>query len=386
MRSCGLHAGRYGVPIARRPITDLWPRLEGCAPFTSLAVLPTPVEPLEAGGPGDLWVKRDDRSAEIYGGNKVRTLEVLFGQALRVGATHVVATGAFGSNHAVATVLHAPRVDLRSGALLFPQPATALARRNLLVLCDRADVLAALPHWSALPFGMTRFRVQRRREGHRPYVMPPGGATPVGALGYVSAGLELGLQIAAGACPRPERVVVGAGSNCTSAGLLLGLKLAWRYGLVAGAGASDAPMIHAVRVVPAPVTSARRILALASRTSELLAEWSGDAGVRTTRGDLAPGLVVEGRYLGKGYGVPTVEGRRAIETFAGCGGPPLETTYSANAAACALDLVRGRARGPVLYWATKSRTPLPPAPEIPRQGVPTPMRRWLETPLPASTP
>ena len=76
----------------------------------------------------DAYVKREDESAEVYGGNKVRTLEFLFGEALARGARRIYSTGAFGSNHAAATVLHAPRVGLESGALLFPQPPSRTAR------------------------------------------------------------------------------------------------------------------------------------------------------------------------------------------------------------------------------------------------------------------
>src|SRR5581483_6446701 len=94
-----------------------------------------PVEPLaslaRALGGGELWQKRDDRTSPIYGGNKVRTLEPLFGDALASGATRVYATGAYGSNHAAAMMMHAPRVGLATGVILYPQPASASARDNL---------------------------------------------------------------------------------------------------------------------------------------------------------------------------------------------------------------------------------------------------------------
>src|ERR1700759_4250911 len=90
-----------------------WPALATRLDAVALGDFSSPVERLDALEPelraGPLYVKRDDVSAAAYGGNKVRTLEVLFGRAKAAGAREIIATGAFGSNHAVATVLHAPR-------------------------------------------------------------------------------------------------------------------------------------------------------------------------------------------------------------------------------------------------------------------------------------
>ncbi|HVR18928.1 MAG TPA: pyridoxal-phosphate dependent enzyme, partial [Polyangiaceae bacterium] len=105
-----------------------FPRLGERLRTAAIGAWPTPVEPLdelarELGHPAaELFVKRDDRSSPVYGGNKVRTLDVLFGEALARGLPRIVATGAYGSNHALATVLHAPRVGLVPDVALFPQP------------------------------------------------------------------------------------------------------------------------------------------------------------------------------------------------------------------------------------------------------------------------
>jgi D-cysteine desulfhydrase len=94
----------------------------------------------------------------------------------------------------------------------------------------------------------------------------------VGALGYVSAALELAEQIEAGVLPPPRRIVVGIGSTCTTAGLLVGLDLARRLGI----GFRNAePELVAVRVTPWPVTSRFRILGLAERTARVVAALAG---------------------------------------------------------------------------------------------------------------
>src|SRR5688572_4214692 len=183
-------------------------------PWVELGEFPTPVTPFPAGAgmPENLgYVKRDDLSSPVYGGNKVRTLEVLFGDALARESRTIFATGAYGSNHAVATALHAGRVGLSPRALLFPQPLSWAALENLRVTLALCDAVHALPHWSCLPFSM--WQQARRRDLGGVTLMPPGGASPRGALGYVSAALELAEQIEGGVLPAPARIVLGIGST-----------------------------------------------------------------------------------------------------------------------------------------------------------------------------
>lgn len=349
-----------------RPLFDLYPRLRDRLPWIALGALPTPVEPLDAAG-GDVFVKHDGLSSPVYGGNKVRTLEVLFGEARARGARTVWSTGAFGSNHAVAAALHAPRAGLDSGALLFPQPVSAPALENAAVSASHCHLLRALPHWSTLPFAMWQLQ---RHHPHESYVMPPGGATPRGALGYASAALELCHQVAAGALPPPRAVVVAVGSTCTSAGLLAGFHLAARLGL----GLRHRPQLVAVRVTPWPVTSTTRIAGLAVRTGALLATLSGDARAALTPAEARAALRVDGRYLGGGYGVPTAAGRRAIDRLGRR--VALDTTYSAKAAAALLDLA-AEGNGPLLFWATKSAAPVAPLDEHRIVAAPPRLARWI---------
>jgi len=191
--------------------------------------------------------------------------------------------------------------------------------------------------------------------------MPPGGATPEGALGYVSAALELARQVAEGRLPRPEQVVIGVGSTCTSAGLLVGFEYAarQRIGFVDAAGRPAPPELLAVRVTPWPVTAHFRIVSLALRTAELVARLARDPGLSIERRALSSRLRVDGRFLGRGYGHATQSGRLALEVFEHSAGLTLDTTYSAKAAAALLELGRSGARGPVLFWSTKSTARLP---------------------------
>jgi 1-aminocyclopropane-1-carboxylate deaminase/D-cysteine desulfhydrase-like pyridoxal-dependent ACC family enzyme len=339
-----------------------FPALADAHAFAALGQFPTPVEALERLVPGadpraTTFVKRDDLSAVVYGGNKVRTLEVFFGQALRAGVRDVYSTGAFGSNHALATVLHAPRVGLVPGALLFPQPWSETAAANLRITAVRGQPFRALAHWSLLPLGMWRLARAQARAQRPSLIMPPGGATPLGALGYVSAALELAAQIERGELPAPAEVVVGVGSTCTSAGLLVGLALASRLG-VGWRGGARARLVS-VRVTPWPVTSAYRIVSLAQRAARLLGELTRDARFSFTRAELGAGLVLDGAQIGEGYGLPSRTGLDAIARLEPFASLCLDTTYASKAAAGLLVRIAQAPDVVRVFWSTKSSAPLP---------------------------
>ena len=178
--------------------------------------------------------------------------------------------------------------------------------------------------------------------------MPPGGATPIGTLGAMSAAFELAEQLAAGLAPPPRRIVLPIGSTCTSAGLLAGLALAhavgaWRWPL---------PIVHAVRVTPWPVTSRVRTATLAARTLARIARLGGPA-IAISLAELVARLVVDPHELGPGYGQPTPQSLDAMRVLDLPGAPRLDGVYSAKASAALLRLHR-RGVGPLLLWATKS--------------------------------
>ena len=284
-----------------RPIFEHFPGLSATVPWISLGDFPTPLQSADdcVSSTRNLLVKRDDLSSRHYGGNKVRTLEVLFADALKRGSSRIVATGAYGSNHATATALHAPRCGLTPSATLFPQPRSACARENLETMLGLGMRIDAIPHWSALPYGMWK-----AGRGAGTTVMEPGGATPLGALGYVSAALELAGQIEARGDECPAAIVVGVGSTCTSAGLLIGTQLAADLGVGFRRpdGTPCPPTIVSVRVTPWPVTSPVRIVRLALGVKALLSSLSNRADQSLSHvgyRDLNRRLRVDGSQLGR---------------------------------------------------------------------------------------
>src|SRR5690606_26048811 len=114
-----------------------FPALADRAAWLPLAQLPTPVQQgtiEHERGQVSLLVKRDDLSAQPYGGNKVRKLEFLLGDAKARRAGRVITAGAFGSHHALATTVYAVQEGLAATCVLFPQHVTPHVRDILAMI------------------------------------------------------------------------------------------------------------------------------------------------------------------------------------------------------------------------------------------------------------
>jgi D-cysteine desulfhydrase len=187
---------------------------------------PTPVRPLEIPGvSASLWCKRDDESSERFGGNKLRKLEWLLGEARAQGATHLVTGGADGSNHVLASSLFGRQHGFEVEAVVLeghiPGHDDDASARCL-------DAGARLHRVRSYPAVVPRLlNVERRirREGGRPYRIGPGGTSPISTLGYIEAALELSDQVRDGHCPEPEAIFVATGTGGTAVGLAMGLCL-----------------------------------------------------------------------------------------------------------------------------------------------------------------
>lgn len=299
----------------------------------ALGSYPTPVSQIGE----HLWVKRDDATSPLYGGNKVRKLELLLGAARDAGKSRVLTVGAVGSHQVVATALYGAREGFTVDAILVPQPASPHAELNVRVALALGLHVLACPAWSLAPAYVAS------RWGSDAYFIPLGGSNALGSLGFVDAAHELAAQVRAGELAEPDVVVVALGSGGTAAGLAVGFEQAGLRTRVMG-------------VAVAPPTPVLRHLArrLAQKTAAV-AGLPVSAGLRAARR-----IDVEGKWMGRGYGHATDEGRAATETARGLG-LELDPTYTAKAFACALAVSRSsEARGEVLYWHTLSTAPLLP--------------------------
>jgi D-cysteine desulfhydrase len=182
---------------------------------------------------------------------------------------------------------------------------------------------------------MAAAQVARLRDRQARFI-PIGGATPLGVLGHVNAGLELAEQVAAGALPAPARVVLPLGSGGTSAGLALGFRIAGLESIVVGA-----------RVAPRIGSNRWRVLRIARATAALIESITGE---RVPLPEPSRVEVVHDAY-GGAYGRATAESDEAAATLHRLMGIALDGTYGAKAFAVALRLAR-RGDGPTLFWLT----------------------------------
>jgi 1-aminocyclopropane-1-carboxylate deaminase/D-cysteine desulfhydrase-like pyridoxal-dependent ACC family enzyme len=322
-----------------RPPPELFRALPGTArrfPWLSLGAFPTRVERVAGLLPPsvELWLKREDESDSAYGGNKVRKLEFLLGDARARGFHRVVTFGGTGSHHVAATAIHGARAGFEVEALLVPQPADAHVRELLLAEQAAGAQLLGLAGYLAL---VPARLLAHAKDG---CWLAGGGSSPRGTLGWVSGGLEILAQVRSGELPSPDVVYAALGSCGTVAGLWLGLR-----------GARP-PEIVGVRVVGGPACGEVATRLLAARTARLLGELlPGEA----------PRLRVEPRFLGAGYGHPSGESIAAV-ALAARYGIALDPIYTGKVMAALLDDARaGRLEGKrVLFLHSFSSVDLRP--------------------------
>lgn len=302
-------------------------------PRVPLAILPTPIHDAirlrdALGGPGRcprILIKRDDLTALGLGGNKARKLEFLVADAVSQGATTLVTTGAVQSNHARMTAAAAAVAGLRSVLVLTSTTAEPALAGNLLLdrlygatvrLVPSIDPMLAVGQDEA---AVAEVVADERANGRSAYVIPIGGSSGVGVLGYLDGTAELVEQLEAMGVS-PSRLYYASGSRGTQAGLTLGAKICGApytvYGVAVSAGE------------PEKIERAKRI--------------ANEAATRLgidERLDLTD-LVTDQGYIGDGYGIPTEGGIEAIELVAKTEAILLDQCYTSKAMAALIAHVR----------------------------------------------
>jgi len=352
--------------MSRFPLADRYPGVAALA-RVELCALPTPAEQLLL--PGDtadrfhaLYVKRDDLTNARYGGNKVRKLEFLLGEARAQSRTTVLTFGAYGSNHALATAVYARELGLEPHVVLSPQAPGPFAAATLRAHAALGTVIHLVDGWDGAREAVRAKQGLALRDGVEPYVIPMGGTSPLGAIGYVNAAFEVLEQAAAGEKPvlgglltlrgdggaviGPDVVYVAAGTLGTAIGLAIGF---------AAAGAPT--RVVATRVTPESVATDAVAEKLAADTIALLRSLDGGFPALSPA-DLA--FKLRHDWFEPGYGIVTDETSEAVALAAGAG-VGLETTYTGKAfAAMIADARAGQLVGDhVLFWDTYNSAPLP---------------------------
>lgn len=299
---------------------SLFPRIQ-------LGHFPTPLEPMAnltalLGGPR-LWVKRDDCTGLSTGGNKTRKLEYLMAEAIAARADVVITQGATQSNHARQTAAAAAKLGMKCHILLEDRTGSTDPdyTDNGNVLLDRLHgaTVDRRSGGSNMQQEMEQLAEQLKADGARPYVIPGGGSNPVGALGYVSAAMELASQAAARGL-RMDYLVHATGSAGTQAGLVAGLH----------AINSDTKLLGIGVRAPQEKQEAM-VYDLACRTAEHMRMGGG-----------IPRELVAANcdYVGAGYGLPTAGMLEAVEILARTEGLLLDPVYSGKGMAGLIDLIR----------------------------------------------
>ena len=327
------------------------PRLSLSHARTSLEEAPR-LRAALGGGPRIL-IKRDDYLGAGFGGNKVRKLEYLLAEAQQDGVEVVITCGGEKSNHARVTAALCARLGMRCRLVLNPPavgyggwtPASLLADRLYGAEIDR------VPDREARDHRMTELADLERSEGRVVRVIPLGASVPLGAIGLVGAAAELDSQLAA------EGIEVDALFHCSSSG-------GTQAGLVLGVALY--PRIARQLIGVSPDGSAAEIEATVQR---ILEGASGLLGIACTEEPWE--VIVEDRYRGAGYGIPSPEGQAALELLARTEGLLLDPVYTAKAMAALLAWIReGRFRDDqtVLFWHTGGQLALFYGPEGEREA------------------
>ena len=296
-------------------------------PRVSLAHLPTPLELLprlseHLGGP-NIYVKRDDCTGLGTGGNKTRKLEFLMADALEKKADVVVTQGAVQSNHARQTAAAARKLGMDCEIVFekrVASPSDAYLNSGN-VLLDRifGANLRDVEKGSDMNAVLEEIADELRGQGRNPYVVPGGGSTTIGALGYVDCALEFVAQANERGIAI-DHVVHATGSAGTQAGLIVGLKVS----------SSGIPLLGIGVNAPQDVQE-DKVWALAEET----ADYIGSPGV-VVRSD----IVANCDYVGDGYGIPTPGMNEAVMLAARCEGLLFDPVYSGKGLAGMIDLIR----------------------------------------------
>jgi D-cysteine desulfhydrase len=323
-----------------------YPALGGTLSKLAIADLPTPVSTHVVSLPTgnvEIAVKHDEATSSLYGGNKVRKLEYLLQRALQRGAGRVATFGAAGSNHALATAIHAAAVGLECTCFLSRQKVT----RNVARTLDAHRQLGTeIIRWGGSIDQVALFR--QHLQGRNTWVIPLGGTCWLGALGFVNAGLELARQVEDGEIEKPDRVYIACGTTGSAAGLALG---------IAAAGLDST--VHAVQVADYPFSSETKLRRLMAKTLSLVSR----IDPAFTAGDWASRIVWRGAFLAGGYAREDEATVAAVATARDQLGLALETTYTGKAMAAMLhdlqlDTYSGQS---FLFWNTYNGQPLPRA-------------------------
>lgn len=302
-------------------------------PRLDLGFYPTPLYQLENLSKKlgiNLYVKREDYSGKpSFGGNKIRKLEYLLGDAKANGAEYVFTYGATQSNHAMQTVEVANMVGLKPILYLLAivEPNKDDIKSNLLldeILGAEVHIIKKLPGETDAEGDARMYELGRRQiaeleaAGHKCYDIPMGGASPIGSAGFIGGFVEMQDQLDA-MNVHADYIFQATGTGGTMAGLVAGKKIT----------NSDVEIVS-VDVCAHPADFDAQSADLANKALE----WIGAEPIVQ-----ASDFHLEPKYYLPGYEMPNEYGTNGIKTMAKNEGLLLDSVYSGKAFGALLDFV-----------------------------------------------
>lgn len=278
----------------------------------------------------DVWLKRDDLTGLGLGGNKVRGLEYLLADAERRGCDCIVTGAGPQSNWAMLAALAARVRGLDAYLVYYGDPVVADGNYRLAMLAGADVRFTGDPDRASVDAAIDELADELRAAGRRPYVVPRGGAVPLGAVGYARAALELAGQLL-DAGVEPRALWLATGSCGTQAGLLAGVRWLCLQARVVG------------------VTVSRPAEEVRARVAELAAGTAALLGLPHPAG--SDDVEVVAGYLGPGYGQRSAAGERAAALAARTEGVFLDPVFAAKAMAALIEAAPAL-DGPVVFVCT----------------------------------
>lgn len=290
-----------------------------------LGFFPTPLEPLPSLSASlgiSLNIKRDDYTGFGGGGNKVRKLEYLMADACRQQVKVVITTGGHQSNHARMVAAAARKFGMKPVLVLRGHQPEVYQGNLLLDKLFGAELEFLDPdgYFTQIEGAMDIHAAAAQARGEKALIIPLGGATPLGALGYVRAIEEMDAQLKQRHQPPPEVIVAPTGSGGTLAGLYVGARRYWPDCKIVG-----------ISVSAKSEWFQTRIAAMAQDCANLLAwpqRWQPED------------IWIEDQYVGSAYGVPSAGGIDAIYRVAQEEGLLLDPVYTGKAMHGLISLVQ----------------------------------------------
>ncbi|HEX8869857.1 MAG TPA: D-cysteine desulfhydrase family protein [Lentzea sp.] len=300
-------------------------------PRVALGSWPTPLDDAPrlatALGSPPVLIKRDDVNGLGAGGNKLRKLEFLLGQAIEDGADTIITFGALQTNHGRQTAAACAKLGLKCELVLtakVPMKGDAYEKSGNVVL---DHMFGANVHICA--DAEETVETYARVNHDKAVTLPVGGSNGLGTLGYVAAAVELVGQLNERGIDNAT-IVVPQGSGATAAGIALGTELLGWPGTV-----------HAASVSHSAQEAEQELKNLAGDAAKLLGSGIPElAHVRVTDDTIGPG-----------YGVPTPDMWNVLKLFARTEGVILDPVYTGKAAV-AFERLAPTSEVPVVFLHT----------------------------------